>query len=166
MTSADQSGKRFLKREGAVLSCNRDLLVEIFCSFASSVERAGAFASFARSFCRFPSGDASCGLRLVWRVIWTDGRDLPKDPDTSLYGYSVGTWVDDNTFVVQTVGMDERTWLDNSGDGQNWPKAVSVLEFLGLEPAVGLEPTTPTFGRPTSAILDKPSLGKSPTRLH
>jgi hypothetical protein len=30
-----------------------------------------------------------------------------------------------------------------------------------VEPAVGLEPTTPTFDRPTSAILDKPSLGKS-----
>lgn len=34
----------------------------------------------------------------VWRVIWTDGRELPKDPDPSLYGYSVGKWVDDNTF--------------------------------------------------------------------
>lgn len=52
----------------------------------------------------------------VWRVIWTDGRDFPKDPDPSLYGYSVGKWVDDSTFVVQTMGMDERTWLDNSGD--------------------------------------------------
>jgi len=52
----------------------------------------------------------------VWRVIWTDGREFPKDPDPTLYGYSVGKWVDDTTFVVQTVGMDERTWLDNSGD--------------------------------------------------
>jgi hypothetical protein len=52
----------------------------------------------------------------VWRVIWTDGRELPKDPDPSWYGYSVGTWVDDHTFVVQTVGLDERTWLDNAGD--------------------------------------------------
>ena len=52
----------------------------------------------------------------VWRVIWTDGRELPKDPDPTLYGYSVGKWVDDTTFVAQTVGLDERTWLDNSGD--------------------------------------------------
>ena len=52
----------------------------------------------------------------VWRVIWTDGRELPKDPDPTFYGYSVGKWVDDTTFVVQTVGMEEKTWLDNSGD--------------------------------------------------
>jgi hypothetical protein len=52
----------------------------------------------------------------VWRVIWTDGRELPKDPDPRWYGYSVGKWADDYTFVVETVGMDERTWLDNAGD--------------------------------------------------
>jgi hypothetical protein len=52
----------------------------------------------------------------VWRVIWTDGRELPKDPDPRWYGYSVGKWEDDYTFVVETVGMDERTWLDNAGD--------------------------------------------------
>jgi len=51
-----------------------------------------------------------------WRVIWTDGRQLPKDPDPRWYGYSVGRWEDDYTFVVQTVGMDDRTWVDNSGN--------------------------------------------------
>jgi hypothetical protein len=51
-----------------------------------------------------------------WRKIWTDGRELPKDPDPRWYGYSVGKWEDDSTFVVQTVGMDERTWLDNGGN--------------------------------------------------
>jgi len=52
----------------------------------------------------------------VWRVIWKDGRELPKDPDPQWYGYSVGKWTDDYTFVVETVGMDERTWLDNAGN--------------------------------------------------
>lgn len=51
-----------------------------------------------------------------WRVIWTDGRQLPKDPAPRWYGYSVGRWEDDLTFVVESVGMDERTWLDNSGN--------------------------------------------------
>jgi hypothetical protein len=51
----------------------------------------------------------------IWRVIWTDGRDLPKDPEPRWYGYSVGKWVDDYTFVVQTSGMDERTWVDRAG---------------------------------------------------
>jgi len=51
-----------------------------------------------------------------WRVIWTDGRTLPDDPDPRWYGYSVGRWEDDYTFVVQTVGTDDRTWLDNAGN--------------------------------------------------
>ena len=51
----------------------------------------------------------------VWRVVWTDGRELPKDPEPRWYGYSVGKWVDDYTFVVETSGMDERTWIDRAG---------------------------------------------------
>jgi hypothetical protein len=52
----------------------------------------------------------------IWRVIWTDGREIPKNLDARWYGYSVGKWEDDYTFVVQTIAMDERTWLDNAGD--------------------------------------------------
>jgi hypothetical protein len=51
-----------------------------------------------------------------YRTIWTDGRKLPTDPDPRWYGYSVGHWDDDYTFVVETIGMDERTWLDNAGN--------------------------------------------------
>ena len=51
-----------------------------------------------------------------FRTIWTDGRELPKDPDPRWYGYSVGRWEDDFTFVVDTIGMDEKTWLDNAGN--------------------------------------------------
>lgn len=51
----------------------------------------------------------------IWRVIWTDGRDFPKDPEPRWYGYSSGKWVDDYTFVVQTIGADERTWIDKAG---------------------------------------------------
>src|ERR1700686_4055567 len=59
----------------------------------------------------------------LWREIWTDGRELPKNvggnsadsPDPRWYGYSVGHWEGDYTFVVDTVGSDERSWLDNVG---------------------------------------------------
>ncbi len=51
----------------------------------------------------------------IWRVIWTDGRALPKDPDSRWFGYSIGKWKDDYTFVAETNGTDERTWLDNAG---------------------------------------------------
>jgi hypothetical protein len=50
-----------------------------------------------------------------WRIIWTDGRALPKDPDPRWFGYSVGRWEDDTTFVVETVGLTDRTWLDSGG---------------------------------------------------
>ena len=57
----------------------------------------------------------------VWREIWMDGRELPKSIDTKdgapsrWYGYSVGHWDGDYTFVIDSVGMDDRTWLDTSG---------------------------------------------------
>ena len=51
----------------------------------------------------------------VWRVIWTDGRELPKDPEPRWYGYSVGKWVDDYTLVVESNGTDDRTWVDHAG---------------------------------------------------
>ena len=51
-----------------------------------------------------------------YRIIWTDGRPLPKDADPRWYGYSVGRWEDDQSFVVETIGLDDRTWIDNDGD--------------------------------------------------
>ncbi len=49
-----------------------------------------------------------------YRTIWTDGREFPKDPEPRWNGYSVGKW-EGNTFVVDTMGLDPRTWLDNLG---------------------------------------------------
>lgn len=51
----------------------------------------------------------------AWREIWTDGREIPKDVDPTWYGYSVGKWVDDYTFVAETEGLDDRTWLGSTG---------------------------------------------------
>lgn len=57
----------------------------------------------------------------TWREVWMDGRQLPKNvghkggPSTMYLGYSVGHWEGDNTLVVDTVGMDERTWVDRRG---------------------------------------------------
>jgi len=61
-----------------------------------------------------------------WRTIWTDGRPLPKDaenptwssqdaPEARWWGYSTGKWMDDYTFVAESNGFDDRTWLDNAG---------------------------------------------------
>jgi hypothetical protein len=51
----------------------------------------------------------------TWRTIWTDGRPLPKDPDPAWYGYSIGRWEGD-TFVVESLGYDDRTWIDHFGN--------------------------------------------------
>lgn len=49
------------------------------------------------------------------RTIWLDGRKLPDDPDQPRWwGYSVGHW-DGDTLVVETTGMDQRTWMDHFG---------------------------------------------------
>jgi len=55
----------------------------------------------------------------IWRVIWTDGRELPKDPEPRWFGYSVGKWVDDYTLLVESGGMDDRAWVDHAGRPQS-----------------------------------------------
>jgi hypothetical protein len=49
-----------------------------------------------------------------WRQIYTDGRALPDSPDPSYLGYSVGKW-EGETLVVETVGLNDKTWLDDAG---------------------------------------------------
>jgi hypothetical protein len=51
---------------------------------------------------------------LVYRQIFTDGRPLPVDPNPTWIGYSIGRWEKD-TFVVSTIGYNDRTFLDDFG---------------------------------------------------
>jgi hypothetical protein len=50
----------------------------------------------------------------VWRQIWMDGREHPKDPNPDWLGHSIGHWEGD-TLVVDSVGFNDRTWLDDAG---------------------------------------------------
>jgi hypothetical protein len=54
----------------------------------------------------------------TFRQIFTDGRELPKDPNPAWFGYSVGKWEGDD-WVVNTIGIKESTWLDNAGRGHS-----------------------------------------------
>jgi len=47
----------------------------------------------------------------TFRVIYTDGRQHPADYEPTYYGHSVGHWEGD-TLVVDTVGINERIWID------------------------------------------------------
>jgi len=51
----------------------------------------------------------------VMREIWTDGQQLPKEPDPKWLGTAVGKWEGD-IFVIDSVGFDERAWLDHFGN--------------------------------------------------
>ncbi len=58
-------------------------------------------------------------LERAIRELWMDGRDVPSDENLDIigpawYGHSVGYWEGD-TLVVNTVGMDDRAWLDPFG---------------------------------------------------
>ena len=50
----------------------------------------------------------------MFRQIFMDGRELPKDPQPTWLGYSIGTWEGD-TLVVHTTGFNDKSWLDGTG---------------------------------------------------
>jgi hypothetical protein len=70
----------------------------------------GGFARFIQT----PAVLAILFDDLSYRQIFLDGRALPKDPNPSWMGYSVGHWEGD-TLVVESNGFNERSWLDMSG---------------------------------------------------
>ena len=47
------------------------------------------------------------------RQIFTDGRDHPKDLTPTYMGNSVGKW-EGNTLVVDTIGFNDKTWIDGT----------------------------------------------------
>jgi hypothetical protein len=54
--------------------------------------------------------------RTIYRQIFTDGRPLPdlNQAQPMWMGYSIGKWEGD-TFVVETIGQNGKTWLDMRG---------------------------------------------------
>jgi hypothetical protein len=48
------------------------------------------------------------------RVIYLDGRPHPKDPTPDYLGHSIGQW-QGKTLIVDTVGFNERFWIDRFG---------------------------------------------------
>jgi len=48
------------------------------------------------------------------RQVFLDGRGHPKDPNPNWMGHSIGHWEGD-VLVVDTVGFNDQSWLDNIG---------------------------------------------------
>lgn len=50
----------------------------------------------------------------VWREIHMDGRPHPEGVNPTYFGHSTGRWEGD-TLVIDTVGYNEKTWIDFNG---------------------------------------------------
>jgi hypothetical protein len=50
----------------------------------------------------------------TFRLIYLGARPHPKEVDPTWYGDSIGRW-DGDTLVVDTIGFNDRTWLDSAG---------------------------------------------------
>lgn len=59
------------------------------------------------------------------RQVYTDGRKVPDDPQPLWLGYSVGHW-DADTFVIDTTGFNDKSWLD--GMGHPHSEALHIIE--------------------------------------
>ena len=49
-----------------------------------------------------------------FRQILTDGRPHPADMNHAWFGYAIGSW-DGDTCVVDTRGLNDKSWLDDVG---------------------------------------------------
>jgi hypothetical protein len=52
-----------------------------------------------------------------YRQILMDGRPLPEIGQPAYFGYSIGRW-DGDTLVVDTIGLNDKGWLDMNGHPQ------------------------------------------------
>ena len=59
------------------------------------------------------------------RRVFTDGRKHTDDITPTYMGESIGHW-DGDTFVVDTIGFNDKTWLDR--DGQVHSDQLHVIE--------------------------------------
>ena len=74
------------------------------------------------------TGVQTCALPICpHRTIFTDGRELPKDPNPTWLGYSVGRW-DNDTMVITSIGFNDRGWLDVGGHPQT--ETLKITERL------------------------------------
>jgi hypothetical protein len=91
------------------------------------------------------------------RMIFTDGRALPRDPNPTWLGYSIGHWETD-TLVVTTAGFNDRGWLDFYGHPQTESLRVTERfrrrDFGHMEYVMTLDDPA-VLKRPLSLTMDK-----------
>ena len=50
----------------------------------------------------------------VYRIVWMNATH-PEDPDPQYWGHSIGWYENDDTLVIDTIGVNDRSWLDQLG---------------------------------------------------
>ena len=50
----------------------------------------------------------------AFRVIWLNAKH-PDDPDSQYWGHSIGWYENGDTLVVDTIGVNDKSWLDQLG---------------------------------------------------
>jgi hypothetical protein len=102
-----------------------------------------------------------------FRQIFTDGRPFPADPQPSWMGSSIGRWEGD-TFVVETIGFNDRGQLDAKGHVHSDALRITEryrrrdyghldAEITFVDPKVFTQPVTIKFGfvlRPTTDLIE------------
>jgi hypothetical protein len=91
----------------------------------------------------------------TYRQVYTDGRKLPDDPQPIWLGYSVGKW-DGDSLVVDTVGFNDRSWLDARGhthsDALHLTERFHRLDFGHMEVQMTIDDPK-TYTRPFTMTL-------------
>jgi len=91
------------------------------------------------------------------RIIFTDGRELPREMNPTWLGYSVGHWEQD-TLVVNSAGFNDRGWLDVGGLPQTESLRLTERyrrrDFGHLELEVTFDDPK-TFAKPFTLRMDK-----------
>ena len=96
----------------------------------------------------------------TFRTIYMDGRSHPADFTPTYYGHSIGWW-DGDTLVVDTVGYNERFWLDRARPAPHH-QLHTIERFTRTEPGAGpLQITVDDPGRLHRALerAVQPALG-------
>jgi hypothetical protein len=92
----------------------------------------------------------------TFRQVFLDGRSLPKDPQGTWLGYSIGHW-EGNTLVVETNGFNGREWLDTfkghpQTDAGKVTERFTRKDFGHMELAITIEDPK-AYAKPWTAKL-------------
>ncbi len=50
----------------------------------------------------------------TFRMVWLNAKH-PEDPDPQYWGHSIGWYENGDTLVIDTIGVNDRSWLDQLG---------------------------------------------------